>query len=56
MKKDAVFVDSTFFDVFTYHFTNGNATNVLTEPYSIVLLKPVADKLFGKEDPVGKSN
>ena len=53
-EKDAVFVDSTFFDVFTYHFTNGNAKNALNEPYSIVLLKPVADKLFGKEDPVGK--
>ena len=53
-EKDAVFVDSTFFDVFTYHFTNGNGVNALNEPYSIVLLKPVADKLFGKDDPVGK--
>jgi len=53
-EQDAVFVDSTFFDVFTYHFANGNSTKVLDEPYSVVLLKPVADKLFGKEDPVGK--
>ncbi len=48
------YVDSTFFDIFTYHFTNGNAKNVLSEPYSVVLLKPTADKLFGKVDPVGK--
>src|ERR1019366_6124665 len=53
-EKDAVFVDSTFFDVFTYHFSNGNPVNALKEPYSIVLLKPVANKLFGNEDPVGK--
>jgi putative ABC transport system permease protein len=53
-EKDAVFVDSTFFNVFTYYFTNGNGVNVLNEPYSIVLLKPVADKLFGEDDPVGK--
>jgi putative ABC transport system permease protein len=49
-----VYVDSTFFDIFTYHFTNGNEKNVLSEPYSVVLLKPTADKLFGKVDPVGK--
>ena len=48
------FVDSTFFDVFNYHFVNGNASGVLTEPYTVVLLKPVADKLFGNEDPMGK--
>ncbi|WP_184546939.1 ABC transporter permease [Mucilaginibacter sp. FT3.2] len=53
-EKDALFVDSTFFDMFNYHFVNGNAKNVLAEPYSIVLLKPVADKLFGSEDAVGK--
>jgi putative ABC transport system permease protein len=49
-----VYVDSTFFDVFTYHFTNGNAKNVLSEPYSLVLLKPTAEKLFDSEDPIGK--
>jgi putative ABC transport system permease protein len=48
------FVDSTFFDVFSYHFVNGHAAGVLTEPFTVVLLKPVADKLFGNEDPVGK--
>src|SRR5450432_3464462 len=42
-EKDAVFVDSTFFNVFTYHFTNGWPLKVLTEPYSIVLLKSIAD-------------
>ncbi|MBE9667260.1 ABC transporter permease [Mucilaginibacter boryungensis] len=54
-QKDVVYVDSTFFDVFTYHFVKGNSTKVLNEAYSIVLLKPVADKLFGNEDPIGKT-
>jgi putative ABC transport system permease protein len=53
-EEDAVFADSTFFDVFTYHFTSGNAKDVLAEPYSIVLLKKTADKLFADEDPGGK--
>jgi len=50
-----VYVDSTFFDVFTYHFVYGkNTKDILAQPYSIVLLKPVAEKLFGNEDPVGR--
>ena len=53
-EKKALYVDSTFFDVFSYHFVNGNSTKALTEPYSIVLLKPISDKLFGNADPVGK--
>ena len=53
-QQEAVYVDSTFFDMFRYHFVAGNALKALAEPYSLVLLKPVADKLFGTEDPVGK--
>lgn len=54
-EKDMFYVDSTFFDVFTYHFIKGSPQNALTEPYSIVLFKPVADKLFAADEPVGKT-
>ncbi|MDN3551101.1 ABC transporter permease [Mucilaginibacter aquaedulcis] len=53
-EKDAFLVDSTFFDVFTYHFTSGSEARVLSQPHSVVLLKSVADKLFGTEDPINK--
>jgi putative ABC transport system permease protein len=53
-ENDAAYVDSTFFDVFNFHFVNGSPNRALREPYSVVLLKPVADKLFGNEDPIGK--
>ncbi|MGF6848989.1 putative ABC transport system permease protein [Chitinophaga sp. W3I9] len=52
--KDMVYVDSTFFDVFDYHFVNGNAINALAEPNVVVLLKTTADKIFPHESPVGK--
>ncbi len=41
--------------MFDYHFVNGvSSTKILAEPYSLVLLKSVSDKLFGNEDPLGK--
>jgi putative ABC transport system permease protein len=54
-EKTAILVDSTFFNVFTYHFTAGDPATAFTDPSSIVLLKPVADKLFGNESPIGKT-
>ncbi|HUB60807.1 MAG TPA: ABC transporter permease [Puia sp.] len=54
-EKEALFVDSTFFDLFTYHFLEGDPARALMEPYSVVLLKSAAEKLFGSEDPLGKT-
>jgi len=53
-EEGAYYVDSTFFNIFNYHFVEGKAPHALDEPYSIVLLKPTADKLFGHEEAVGK--
>jgi len=54
-EKDAVYVDSTFFSVFNYHFVTGNPLTAMSQPYSVVLLKGTAEKLFGKENPIGKT-
>ena len=53
-EKSAVFVDSTFFNVFAFHFTRGNGQKALLDPYTVVLSKSLSDKLFGDEDPLGK--
>jgi len=53
-EQDAVYADSTFFDVFRFHFLYGKPSTALQDPYTVVLLSPVAAKLFGNEDPVGK--
>jgi putative ABC transport system permease protein len=53
--KDAFIVDSTFFDVFTYRAVRGDIRTALDKPNTAVLLRPLAEKLFGNEDPVGKT-
>jgi putative ABC transport system permease protein len=53
-ESEAYLVDSTFFDMFNYNFVEGHAPHALDNPYSIVLLKTTADKLFGRENAVGK--
>jgi putative ABC transport system permease protein len=54
-ENDALYVDSTFFQLFNYHFIYGNPSNALNAPYTIVLQRSVADKLFGSENPLGKT-
>lgn len=48
------FVDSTFLDVFTYESIQGDLNTALDNPTSVVLTKKMAEKYFGKEDPIGK--
>lgn len=53
-ETNGYYVDSTFFQIFTYPFTYGHAINALKEPNSIVISDAVAQKLFGSVNPVGK--
>lgn len=48
------FVDSNFFRVFSFPLLQGDPKTALTQPNTVVLTKPTAQKLFGREDIVGK--
>jgi len=48
-------VDSSFFDVFTFPFIEGNAKTAFKDVNSIVLTESSAKKIFGKENPIGKT-
>ena len=47
-------VDSTFFEVFSFNFLQGNAPNALTEPAGLIITAATAKKYFGAENAVGK--
>ena len=42
-------VDSTFFDVFSFRLLEGDPSNVLREPLTVVITESTASKYFGEE-------
>jgi putative ABC transport system permease protein len=53
--SDMVFADVDFFKLFTYQAAEGNLETALKEPMTVVLTKPLAEKIFGKEPALGKT-
>ncbi len=47
-------VDSNLFDLFDLEMQQGDPASALTEPYTAVLTRSLADKIFDEDDPVGK--
>src|ERR1700754_2927126 len=44
---DISVTNNSIFNIFTYHFLDGDAKTALSKPHSIVLTKTLAEKLFG---------
>jgi putative ABC transport system permease protein len=53
--SQSFFVDSTFLQLFDFKLLKGNRETVLQKPNSAVLTEASARKLFGNENPVGKT-
>jgi len=54
-ETDAFAADASFFDVFTFPLVKGNSESALRAPNTVVLSETLADKCFGKEDPLDKT-
>ena len=54
-ETNGYYVDSTFFQIFTYEFLFGNPLTALNEPNSLVISEEIARKMFGNENPLNKS-
>jgi len=49
------FADAEVFDFFEYDLQYGDAASALKEPYSVVLTRKAANKLFKEENPIGQT-
>jgi putative ABC transport system permease protein len=54
-EQNFMFADSSFFDVFTFNFIEGNPEHALDGPKKVVLTRSSARKYFGNDSPLGKS-
>ena len=54
-EKDGICADSCYLDVFTYRFLEGTQKDALLEPFSILLSKTLAEKLFAGQQAFGKT-
>ncbi len=55
IEPDVMMADPAIFEMFTYPFIKGDPETALSDPFSIVLTKELANKYFGKENPLGKT-
>jgi putative ABC transport system permease protein len=55
IKLKVLYTDSTFLDMFSFDLVRGNRKTCLDSPQGIVLTEKSARRIFGNEDPVGKS-
>lgn len=56
LKETEVFAaDPSFFDVFSFPLVKGDPRTALRDPNAIVLSESLAAKVFGQDDPLGKT-
>jgi putative ABC transport system permease protein len=53
--EGGMWANESFLSVFTFPMESGNASTALKEPFTIVLTRQLAKKLFGQADPMGKT-
>ncbi len=52
--ENGLYVGGEFFETFSYTWLQGNPATALDDPAAIILTRSLAEKLFGRTNPVGK--
>jgi putative ABC transport system permease protein len=52
---DLVYAEPSLFKVFNFNLTSGNKSTALSVPNTAVLTETMAGKIFGSENPIGKT-
>lgn len=55
LEDKAFFAMPSLFDVFSFPLLEGDPDQVLTEPFTACISESTAQRLFGDEDPIGKT-
>ena len=53
--EDGIYADEHFLEMFTFPLESGDKLTALKQPYSIVISKNLAKRLFGNENPIGRT-
>ncbi|MBN2480160.1 MAG: ABC transporter permease [Bacteroidales bacterium] len=53
-EDNIVFADPSFFQIFSFPLVQGNPSEALKQPGSVVITRSTADRYFGSENPLGK--
>ena len=54
-ESNAVIVDPSYLEMFSFPLIKGNVETVLNDPTAMVLTEDIAQKYFGNDDPIGKT-
>jgi ABC-type antimicrobial peptide transport system permease subunit len=53
--ESGAYVDSTLFEMLDIKLVRGATQSALRSPYAVVISKSLAEKIFGNDDPIGKT-